>query len=1385
MRPHRVMLVACALLATFVVIPAAAEEASAPDRLVQEAIQKRNTGDATAALPLFEKAAALYREAKNSKGEAVALKEMGNTLEGLGEHRQAIERQRQALEIAERIQDRDLQARTLANLGISLQSLGQGEQALDYYGKSLAISRADDNPAVEAVALWATGSLLVGQGKNADAVASLKAAVEAARRAKDPQREDLALVYLGRAYSNLGQSKESIASYQAARDLAHQLDNQAGEATILGSLASEYLHTGELDKAADLSKQAIAIGKASKNQNARSAALQLLSAIQLSRSEFRALLDTSQELKALARDTTDPALEETAVLNLALAYTRLEDGEKASAAYQDLLALAKKNGNPKNAAQALQSLGDAASQKNDHAEAVKLFTELRDLAREIPDPAEEASALTSLGAEYEALDRGEEAIPLYQQALAIAGRNEDKQEKASALCKLGLAQLAHHKVLAGVDLLDQCCTLREEVIASWQKDGVLHNQEETYAELRKNGRAMTAGIRDIVESLHSSGDSQGNELDHQQAAPDLPSLLDRALARARRLNDEVSATDLLTSLSDLHLRKGDAAKAFTEASQALATSRALAADDVQGRALVVLAEATQRQGDLDSSLHYSQELLSLAQRGSDRRILAFAWALLGESQLHKRDLTAASKSAEQAHAIAEETHLDSMDELALSVLTLAASGTGDPKTALRWGEKWLLLARRLQDREGQAQALLGLAGDSLIAGDVPRALAAGRQGLPLATGETTIRFLLWLGMASDQVEDFANAEKDLSRALDLARGASDPDLRLRALDALAFHALLLGRGEEAAKRLEESSKAQRDLKDPSEQMQAELNLAAVRILRGDKRGAIPHYERSLQAMETISDPIWRANLDRFRISILRSMALATQEADKAIAYGEQARKLAEKSSLPSVKAEALQDFGNVLFLAGRTAEAEDVLRRSLVEWEKARSEMASTAQLERASALGTQSAAYDFLQQVLVARQQPEGALEIAERGRARAFVEALAAKTNGPQPTPLSVDAIRKLAKERNITLIEYSILYDPAGILLPNRVGGGQPQLEKELFVWVVKPSGEIAFKKVDLEAWRAQTGSSLAEAARRMRTSMGGRGRGQEFLPGSDPNEPLRRLYDLLIAPIAEHLPSDPEARIVFVPQGPLFLVPFPALRAPSGRYLLEDHTVLSAPSIDSLASIPRSMLDADWRPGEVLVAGNPTIAAELKLEPYNLGDLPESGKEAVAIAANFGAASLTGDAAGKAAILPLLPQRRLLHLATHGLLEGFGDPLIPGALVLAPGKDDNGLLTAREILSMDLHADLAVLSACDTGGGRITSDGVIGLSRALLSAGVPNVVVSLWQVPDASTSNLMQRFYGELKANPDPGRALRLAMLATMKEHPRPGDWAAFTLIGGLP
>jgi CHAT domain-containing protein len=283
-------------------------------------------------------------------------------------------------------------------------------------------------------------------------------------------------------------------------------------------------------------------------------------------------------------------------------------------------------------------------------------------------------------------------------------------------------------------------------------------------------------------------------------------------------------------------------------------------------------------------------------------------------------------------------------------------------------------------------------------------------------------------------------------------------------------------------------------------------------------------------------------------------------------------------------------------------------------------------------------------------------------------------------------------------------------------------------------------------------------------------------------------LRQSYQLLIEPIADLLPTNPESHVVFIPQGPLFLIPFPALQDEQGKYLIEKHTILTAPSIQvlNLTRQARQNLPQVTQ-SNVLVVGNPTMPT-LQLNPNQppqaLSPLPGAEQEALAIAELLNTQAIIGNAATEATIVQQLPQARSIHLATHGLLDevqslNLG---IPGAIALAPGNSQDGLLTSSEILNLNLNAELVVLSACDTGQGKITGDGVIGLSRAFIAAGVPSVVVSLWAVPDAPTANLMTEFYRQMQLHPDKARALRSAMLTTMQQHPEPKDWAAFTLIG---
>ena len=127
-------------------------------------------------------------------------------------------------------------------------------------------------------------------------------------------------------------------------------------------------------------------------------------------------------------------------------------------------------------------------------------------------------------------------------------------------------------------------------------------------------------------------------------------------------------------------------------------------------------------------------------------------------------------------------------------------------------------------------------------------------------------------------------------------------------------------------------------------------------------------------------------------------------------------------------------------------------------------------------------------------------------------------------------------------------------------------------------------------------------------------------------------------------------------------------------------------------------------------------------------------------------------------------------------------------IPGLSFRAP-SDTSGLeyLHAYEIYNMELEAELTVLSACNTGSGKmVRGEGIMSLSRAFLYAGCPNVVFSLWQADDLATKEIMSAFYKQMSEQTGKDKALRNAKLEFLKnasqEQGHPFHWATFVLVG---
>ncbi|MFB2923154.1 CHAT domain-containing protein [Aerosakkonema funiforme] len=519
----------------------------------------------------------------------------------------------------------------------------------------------------------------------------------------------------------------------------------------------------------------------------------------------------------------------------------------------------------------------------------------------------------------------------------------------------------------------------------------------------------------------------------------------------------------------------------------------------------------------------------------------------------------------------------------------------------------------------------------------------------------------------------------------------------------------------------------------------------------------------------------------------KNYAKAIEALNQALAFIEKLDLLSSSDS----KARVLQHLGMNYFLAGNIPAADTNLAASLAAYQNIRKQRVGE-QLPQQVDYTYEIEVNRWRQQVLVAQNRFNEALELAEQNRARVFVGLLASRLNSSSGFPATDEApniqqIKQIAKAENATLVTYSVIYDfsPQGAFWAENY---QKFRATKLLIWVIKPTGEVAFRRSNIVSGNA----SLQEIVRQARASIGARGIGISVTaarvvnnnrPNTGQTAELKQLYQLLIQPIANLLPTNQNDRIIFIPQDFLFLVPFPALQDSAGKYLIEKHTMLTSPSIQVLQLTRSQQQRIQQEAKGILIVGNPTmpsIRVNPNQPPQQLPSLPGAEKEAIAIAKMFGTQPLLGANATKATVLEYLSKARIVHLATHGLLDDIGGFF--SSLALAPTDRDNGFLTAREIISLKLSAELVVLSACDTGRGQISGDGVVGLSRSLIGAGVPSVIVSLWSVPDAPTASLMTAFYQNIKSGSDKAQALRNAMLKTMKEYPNPINWAAFTLIG---
>ena len=830
--------------------------------------------------------------------------------------------------------------------------------------------------------------------------------------------------------------------------------------------------------------------------------------------------------------------------------------------------------------------------------------------------------------------------------------------------------------------------------------------------------------------------------DYRTASP----LFQQALAAADAANDGAGSAAALRGLAVALWGLGDYKGALDTQGRALALSRSRGDLDGERTALNGTGLDQYSLGNYPEALRNYRLALDADARNPSEKFQGLVWANIGLVYRFQGKFDEAYDAFGTSLELRRKAGDAAGVAQTLNHLGIVSRAAGRYDRAIRYYEDSAAARRETGDRQGEAQTLNNLGNVYSDLGDTDRAIECYAAAERLAEA---IGYRLQIALSNE------NIAKELKQA---GRFRESLVREQAALDAYR----LLGRRAAVAGALGE--------------------IGYIQGALGDVAPARESLTASIAEARGVGDP----QLEAVALVSLGSLIAPREPADGRARLAE-AVALARKAGLRDVLSDALEEQGRLFLESGDAGSAIAALRESASIVNDLRSSVPSD--VGKVGFLDRRRRVFRDLVRALAQAGRPEEALEAAESGRARALGDLLAARLIAPDqglgdlrraldidrasdggssaPVDAALGALRAAAGELaslvsveapraeeiratatalHATIVEY--LVD-----------------ERTTYIWVIDPQGVVhaASVPVTLAAIELQT--------RTLRTALDA---------GGTATAQLRWFHRTLILPIAAWLPRSPDDLVVFVPDGALALVPFGAFTDAVGRPLVERHTVAAAPSVAIFKyTEAKAAAGGSLRDGRALVLAGPLTPAGAGL----LADLPGARREAAAIVAALGAPRvdlLTGTDATESRVKRDAGRYALVHFATHGLISA--EHPLASSLVLAAADGEDGYLRVDEIFALALHARLVVLSGCSTGVGRLSADGVLGLTRAFIYAGTPAVIVSQWDVSDWATATLMAAFYRAFARGLDPVHALRRAQLETRRAFPSPGRWAGFAFVG---
>jgi CHAT domain-containing protein/tetratricopeptide (TPR) repeat protein len=830
-----------------------------------------------------------------------------------------------------------------------------------------------------------------------------------------------------------------------------------------------------------------------------------------------------------------------------------------------------------------------------------------------------------------------------------------------------------------------------------------------------------------------------------------------ALEIYQKLHDPSGQALMLNSLGNVRSLVGDYKGSTSRFEESKRIDEELGDTVGVSIALNNLGIDSRLQGKYDEALADFTSALELSRSAGDLSGVAYAFGNMGNVLSAEGNYLEALDAYQRSLASNEKLGNFESVTATLSGIGETYSILGDYPQALAYMERCYALAKKIGYKEGMAIALHNLGDVRSRQGDSRRALQYYEKSLTLDTEMGNppgmAIDLSDVGQSQAALSDTTAARHSFARALEIARQTKDRETMAL---VLTNQAVLAGKANECVEGLALAAEAvtiatEIGLRNPLwrahltlgqlerqagrlEEARNEMAIA-IGIVEELRRG-IPGEEMAEEAFGEMVEPYHEM------IGIL----VEQRDFGEAFEYAERAK----GRVLLDVLRQGRRNINGAMTDAERSAEAGRLaqitrwnreVRDKLVSGDPQTEDTAEVSAKLREARLSYE----DFLTQLYATHPQ----LRIA-RG----------------ESSPILWSDLGALLEGEADSLVEFVVT-------------------EEVTYLFVITRSAE---GRIDLRVHTIRVGKrTLDHDVLRFRRLLADRSLG--YSPSA------RSLYDRLLRPAAAQL--EHSRTICIVPDGPLWALPFQALQRSAAHFLVDDAAVFYVPSLTVLREMmarkrPRT------GPLRLLAFGNPSIGSELTsglqrvYRNASLAPIPEAETEVRQIASFYGKGNSVvhvGRDAREDLLKKEAPGFDVLHLATHGILDNQSALYSRLLLATPTTADEDGLLEAREIMQLDLHAGLAVLSACETARGRVgAGEGLIGMSWALFVAGCPTSVVSLWNVSSVSTTRLMIEFHRVLQSTtsraPTRAGALRSAALV-LRRNPRyrhPFYWAAFVVVG---